>query len=190
MNPQITNLVVILGMMQVSKRIPFEDPTWLNGIRGMYILSNILIVGIYLLVAKKIKTKNDHTMLKYLEPAPPMSGEGSKPITTTVSEYDNSQLKAAFKGVLMGVGMMAVMHIYFKYTNPLLIQSIIPVKSAIESKLVQVHILGKPAIGDLKRPWKAAGFMQGLSTGAAEPSSDKKSIEEAEKSGRGGVKEE
>jgi len=45
-------------MMQVSKRIPFEDPTWLNGIRGMYILSNILIVGIYLLVAKKIKTKN------------------------------------------------------------------------------------------------------------------------------------
>jgi hypothetical protein len=156
-------------------------------------------------------------MLKYLEPAPPMSGEEPKLITTTISEYDNSQLKAAFKGVLMGVGMMAVMHIYFKYTNPLLIQStflfpkhaynvhkniplprhranippgIIPVKSAIESKLVQVHILGKPAIGDLKRPWKAAGFMQGLSTGAAEPSSDKKSIEEAEKSGRGGVKEE
>ncbi|KAF8245728.1 inorganic phosphate transport PHO88 [Wilcoxina mikolae CBS 423.85] len=189
MNPQITNLVVILGMMQVSKRIPFEDPTWLNGIRGMYILSNIIIVGIYLLVAKKIKTKNDHTTLKYLEPAPPMSGEEPKLVTTTVSEYDNSQLKAAFKGVLMGVGMMAVMHIYFKYTNPLLIQSIIPVKSAIESKLVQVHLFGKPAIGDLKRPWKAAGFMQGL-TPSSEPSSDKKSIEEAEKSGRGGVKEE
>jgi hypothetical protein len=52
-----TNLVVILGMMQVSKRIPFEDPTWLNGIRAMYILSNVLIVALYLFVAKKIKDK-------------------------------------------------------------------------------------------------------------------------------------
>jgi hypothetical protein len=49
--------VVILGMMQVSKRIPFEDPTWLNGIRGMYVFSNILIVALYLYVAKKISSK-------------------------------------------------------------------------------------------------------------------------------------
>jgi hypothetical protein len=55
-----------------------------------------------------------------------MSGEEPKLVTTTVSEYDNSQLKAAFKSVLMGIGMMGVMHIYFKYTNPLLIQSEYP----------------------------------------------------------------
>ena len=65
----------------------------------------------------------DHTTLKYQEPAPPMSGEEPKPVTTTVNEYDLSQLKASFKGVLMGLGTVAVMHIYFKYTNPLLIQS-------------------------------------------------------------------
>ena len=52
-----------------------------------------------------------------------MSGEEPKPVTTTVNEYDLSQLKASFKGVLMGVGTVAVMHLYFKYTNPLLIQS-------------------------------------------------------------------
>ncbi|KAI5819157.1 inorganic phosphate transporter Pho88 [Pyronema omphalodes] len=189
MNSQITNLVVILGMMQISKRIPFEDPTWLNGIRGMYILSNVIILGIYFLVYKNIKTKNDQTTLKYMEPAPPMSGEEPKLVTTTINEYDQSQLKQAVKGVLMGVGMMAVMHIYFKYTNPLLIQSIIPVKTAIESKLTQVHLFGKPAIGELKRPWKQAGFMQSMTQGA-ETKTDKKSIAEAEKSGRGGAKEE
>ncbi|KAI5787310.1 inorganic phosphate transporter Pho88 [Geopyxis carbonaria] len=188
MNPQITNLVVILGMMQVSKKIPFEDPTWLNGIRAMYILSNVIIISLYLYVSKTIKSKNDHTTLKYVEPAQPMSGEEPKLVTTTVSEYDNTQLKAAFKSVLMGVGMMGVMHIYFKYTNPLLIQSIIPVKGAIESKLVQIHVFGKPATGDLKRPWKAAGMMGGM--GGGEIKTDKKSIEEAEKTGRGGVKEE
>lgn len=60
-----------------------------------------------------------------------------------------------------------------------------PIKSAFESKLVQVHVFGKAASGDLKRPWKAAGFMAGPTV-----SDDKKSIEEKEKSGRGGAKEE
>jgi len=61
--------------------------------------------------------------MKYLEPAQPLSGDQPKLVTTTISAYDRDQLKAAFKSVLMGVGMMGVMHIYFKYTNPLLIQS-------------------------------------------------------------------
>ena len=56
--PNSTNLIVILGMMQVSKRIPFDDPTWLNGLRLIYILSNVVIVVIYLLVRQKIKAKN------------------------------------------------------------------------------------------------------------------------------------
>ncbi len=62
-------------------------------------------------------------------------------------------------------------------------------KTAIESKLVQIYVFGKPATGDLERPWKAAGFMQGMQ-GGGEVKTDKKSIEQAEKSGRGGAKEE
>lgn len=45
-------------MMQVSKKIPFEDPTWLNGIRGMYLLSNLIILGLYVYVGTIIKKKN------------------------------------------------------------------------------------------------------------------------------------
>ena len=90
----------------------------------------------------------------------------------------------------MGIGMMAVMHLYFKYTNPLLIQSIIPLKGAFEGNEVKIHLFGKPAIGDLKRPFKAAaGLMSGL-TGGAAPTQDKKSLEAAEKGGRGGAKDE
>lgn len=68
----------------------------------------------------------DHTTMKYLEPAAPLSGDQPKLVTTTISAYDRDQLKAAFKSVLMGVGMMGVMHFYMKYTNPLLIQSNCP----------------------------------------------------------------
>lgn len=116
------------------------------------------------------------------------SGEEPKLVTTTIQEYDNSQVSAGYKGQLIGVAMMGFMHLYLKYTNPLLIQSIIPLKGALESNIVKVHVYGKPAVGELKRPWKQAGGMMGL--GQQEVKSDKASIEAAERSGRGGAKEE
>lgn len=115
-----------------------------------------------------------------------MSGEEPKSVTTTIKEYDESQLKAALKGTLMGMGIMAVMHFKFGYTNPLFMQSIMPLKSAFENNLVKIHIFNKPATGTLKRPFKQAGFM-GMQ---GDVKTDKKSIEQAEKSGRGGAKEE
>ena len=117
------------------------------------------------------------------------SSEEGKLVTTTVHAYDVTQLKSQLRSQGMGVLMMGVMHIYFKYTNPLLIQSIIPLKGALEANLTKIHIWGQPAVGDLKRPFKAAaGFMSGLQSGPAQ--ADKKAVEAAERAGRGGVKEE
>lgn len=129
------------------------------------------------------------TVIKYVEPAPMGSNEDPKPVSTTVHAYDLQQLRALYKAQMMGVGMMAVMHLYFKYTNPLLIQSIIPLKGVFEGNLVKIHLLGQPASGDLKRPWKAAGGLMSSLQGG-EIKTDKKSIEAAERAGRGGAKEE
>lgn len=129
------------------------------------------------------------TTLKYVEPAPMGSSEEGKLVTTTIHAYDAGQLKNLMRAQLMGVGMMAVMHLYFKYTNPLLIQSIIPLKGALEQNLTKIHLFGQPAAGDLKRPFKQpAGLMAGLQGGPAQ--SDKKAVEAAERAGRGGAKEE
>lgn len=128
------------------------------------------------------------TTLKYVEPAPMGSSEEGKLVTTTVHAYDKGQLKNMVRAQMMGVAMMAVMHLYLKYTNPLLIQSIIPLKGVFEANLTKLYVYGWPATGDLKRPFKAsAGFMSSL---AGEVQSDKKSVEAAERAGRGGVKEE
>lgn len=189
LSPQITNLIIILGMMQVAKKIPFDDPNVLNLCRATYVLSNLIIVGIYIYIKTVVDKKKDMTTLKYVEPAPMGSSEEGKLVTTTIHAYDISQLKTMMRSQLMGAAMMAVMHLYFKYTNPLLIQSIIPLKGALEANLTKIHLFGKPAAGDLKRPFKqAAGFMSGLQGGAVQ--SDKKAVEAAEKAGRGGVKEE
>lgn len=52
-----TNVVIILGMMQVSKKVPFEDPNVLNAVRGLYILSNLIIMGIYYYIKLQIDKK-------------------------------------------------------------------------------------------------------------------------------------
>lgn len=55
--PSRTNIVIMLVMMQVSKRVPFEDPNVLNMVRGLYLFSNIIILGLYLVIQSKIQKK-------------------------------------------------------------------------------------------------------------------------------------
>jgi hypothetical protein len=44
--------------MQISKKIPFDDPNVLNGVRALYVISNIIIAGIYFYVQQQINKKN------------------------------------------------------------------------------------------------------------------------------------
>lgn len=191
MNPAITNLAITLIMMQVSKKVPFEDENVLLGVRAMYVLSNIIIISIYLYTKTIINKKNDLTAMKYVEPASPLGGQTEeKLVETTVKAYDLAQVDSAIKGMFTGIAMMGFMHIYMKYTNPLLIQSILPVKSALESNIVKIHLFGQPASGDLKRPFKVANMFAGLTGQEEEPVTEKKPVEEAEKTGTAGIKEE
>jgi len=57
LSPQITNLLIILFFMQASKKIPFEDPTVLTGVRILYVVSNVLIFGVYFYCQQKINAK-------------------------------------------------------------------------------------------------------------------------------------
>jgi len=54
--------------------------------------------------------------------------------------------------------MMLVMHFYFKFTQPLFIQSLMAIKTLYDSKIISIHLLGKKAEGDLARPFKIASM--------------------------------
>lgn len=188
MNPVITNLGVMLVMMQVSRRLDMEDEFTVKCIRIAYIVSNLIIFGLYMYTRTIINKKRDLTTLKYMEqPSAFAADSEGKLITTTVHQYDLDQVNAAMKSALQGVGMMAFMHLYMKYTNPLIMQSVMPLKSAVEQKIVQIHLFNKPSTGDLKRPFKAPSMFGDLAGGAA---TDKKTVEAAETAGKGGIKEE
>ncbi|SGZ49978.1 CIC11C00000003413, partial [Sungouiella intermedia] len=191
MNPAVTNLGLMLIMMQVSRRLDLEDPTILLYVRIGYAACQLIVFGVCMYVKFKINQKNDLTTLKYVEPANPMSGQTEpKAVVTTVKEYDLKQIDSQIKGIFTSLAMMGFMHLYMKYTNPLVMQSISSVKSALETNIVKIHLFGQPASGDLKRPFKAApGLLQALQGASAEVKTDKASIDAAEVSGAGGIKE-
>lgn len=88
------------------------------------------------------------------------------------------EVEKAMRGVYIGIAMMVFLHGYMKcvnchvgclsakclgsrYTQPLFIQSLMGLKNLYDSKLVSLYIMGKPAEGDLKRPFKGAGGLMG-----------------------------
>ena len=172
MSGMVANIAIILGAMQLSKRIDWEDKQILTSIRLVYLASNIVVFAILAYVYTQIQKKagvipfltcadSDQTVLKYVDSPQPFSQEQPPLITTTVQEYDTTQLKSSVKSAFIGVGMMGVMHLYFGYTQPLLVQSIMPIKNVLESKVVKVHLFKSEAVGDLKRPWKTGGLFGG-----------------------------
>lgn len=48
--------------MQASKKVPFENPAVLNGVRALYVVSNLIIAGIYLYVQNQINKKRGTNM--------------------------------------------------------------------------------------------------------------------------------
>ncbi|KAH7884878.1 inorganic phosphate transporter [Phlebopus sp. FC_14] len=177
MNAGIQNIALSLGAMQVARRIPFDDPVVLNYVRLGYIASQIIILGTYFIVSYKVKQKNDQTVLKYVDAPNPMSPDSGGLVTTTVRDYDLSETSKLLRGAYFGIAMMAFFHLYMKYTQPLFIQALMGLKNLYDAKPVAIHIIGKPAEGDLKRPFKAPS-MFGVATG---PQTDSASVSEAEK---------
>ncbi|KAF8554018.1 inorganic phosphate transporter [Imleria badia] len=177
MNAGVQNIMISLGAMQIARRIPFDDPVVLNYVRLGYVLSQIIIIGTYFFVSYKVKQKNDQTVLKYVDSPNPMSSDSGGLITTTVRDYDLSETSKLLRGAYFGVAMMAFFHIYMKYTQPLFIQALMGLKNLYDAKVVTIHVLGKPAEGDLKRPFKVASMFGP----AAGPQTDAATIAEAEK---------
>lgn len=189
-SPAVSNLAIMLIMMQVSKRLDFEDPNIVFYVRVAFLSAQAITLAIYFYVRYIIIKKNDLTTLKFVGAPNALAGETEGKLTvTTVKDYDLQQVQTAVKGVATSLAMMAVMHLYLKYTNPLVMQSISPVKSALEANIVKIHLFGKPASGDLKRPFKAASLFGGFG-GGDDVKTDKQSIEKAETAGSGGIKTE
>jgi len=177
MNAQFANLAISLGAMQLARKIPMDsDPQILLYVRIGYAVSQLICLAVYYYTSMKIKQKNDQTVLKYVEPKGPMSTEPGSLVATTFRDYDLAETSKLVRGVYMGVAMMAFLHGYMRFNPPLFIQGLMALKGLYDAKPVAIYLLGKPATGDLKRPFKAGGMFGA----AGDPATDAAAVKEAE----------
>ncbi|TFK17708.1 hypothetical protein FA15DRAFT_710527 [Coprinopsis marcescibilis] len=73
------------------------------------------------------------------------SSDDPKLVMATVRDYDLQEKSKLLRTLYMGLAMMAIMHFYFKFTQPLFIQSLIGLKSLYDAMEVAIHLLGKEA---------------------------------------------
>jgi len=96
-----------------------------------------------------------------------MGNEQTPERTVTVQEYDSIQLKEEVRKILMGAGILCLIHFKWDVLMPLILQSVMIPLSMIGSQLFEVYCLGQyekvrpfpaPAgpFGDLKEQWEKA----------------------------------
>ncbi|KAG0305056.1 hypothetical protein BGZ98_004648 [Dissophora globulifera] len=161
----IMNMAIVMGSMQITNRLDMEDAKTKQTILGVYIAAQVIVIGASYIIRRRIQAKKDTSVLKYINPPKPFSGEQAKVVTTTNMEYDLEQNTQAQKQALIGLAVMVFLHFQWGMIRPLVVQSILPVKNVLQSKIAKVHLFGKPATGDLRRPWKADSPFAALSGG-------------------------
>ena len=98
--------------------MPYDKPETLLYLRIAYVVSQLIQFGVMYFLSLKVKAKNDLTTLKYVEPKSAGSQEPGALVTTTNRDYDLAEISKQMRSTLMGVGMIAFMHLYLKYTQP------------------------------------------------------------------------
>ncbi|KAI7901378.1 inorganic phosphate transporter Pho88 [Cokeromyces recurvatus] len=156
-NPMF-NMGFLLVSMQLAKKVDWNDPNVVTYARMGYYGAQVLVVIMAYGLITLIKKKNDTTVLTYNAPQrPSMSGDSSAPqtITTTVRDYDVEQVKQFIQSTLTSIVIISVMHFQFKFTQPLLMQSIMPIKNLLTHKESLIHLWGDAPEGNLARPFVA-----------------------------------
>ncbi|KAJ1668955.1 phosphate transporter (Pho88) [Coemansia sp. RSA 1694] len=158
-------MAVIFGTMHVVKRAGLENPEYALYLRTAYAVATALMISFTFYLKSMIQRKNDTTALEYNDPAP--GSQGAPRIETTVCRYDLAEVAKLQKSSMFTIAIVAFMHFKFGYIQPLILQTLLPMLNLYKHQLFQIHILGKPAVDGLKRPWVPENPFAALTGGAA-----------------------
>jgi hypothetical protein len=57
MNPAVTQMVLSLGLMQLGKKIPFENPQVLDYVRIGYVTAQVIALGVLYFTSVKVSDR-------------------------------------------------------------------------------------------------------------------------------------
>eukprot|EP00192_Tetraselmis_astigmatica_P019590 CAMPEP_0117677100 /NCGR_PEP_ID=MMETSP0804-20121206/16561_1 /TAXON_ID=1074897 /ORGANISM="Tetraselmis astigmatica, Strain CCMP880" /LENGTH=195 /DNA_ID=CAMNT_0005486353 /DNA_START=72 /DNA_END=656 /DNA_ORIENTATION=+ len=87
----------------------------------------------------------------------------------TFKQHDIDELTKMVKQTLIGAAVVLGLFMWKGYTQPLVFQALLLPMTALDHQLFHIYILGRPATGDLERPWKEESLLSALQSRAEEP---------------------
>mmetsp|Transcript_145316 Transcript_145316/g.253606 ORF Transcript_145316/g.253606 Transcript_145316/m.253606 type:complete len:194 (-) Transcript_145316:75-656(-) len=130
-----------------------EKAGLLNHVRAAFLMAQLFCLSVALVIRYKIKNAKD-TGAKVEVPAVKQFGHEVKPaMTQQLKEYDMSKWKEMVQQIFMGGLICFGIHYQWKYVIPLVMQIVMTPMSTLDNPLSMVYLWGRPAQGNLKRPW-------------------------------------
>lgn len=161
MGIDIGEYVLPLVALYFSNQIPHDDDFVILLIRaGIGAIALGWGIGSFL-IGKTAVRKCDKTVFSYFKPKKDKKGKPipdserdiDEAVITSVMEYDLAQLKATAIKNALSLLVLALLHWAFKAITPLIVALLMAPYRFANDPLVNIHLFGRPAMGDLARPF-------------------------------------
>ena len=153
---QISGMAMVLGLAQVVKYFDLANAKNAFPIRVTYGVVQILIFLVLAYIRSCILKNKEKGTVTVTSPPKPFSDEEPKSERISIAEYDMRELNKVLQQTFMSAAILIVVHMWLKSLQPLIFQSIMPLKTLVTSNLFQIYVLKRKAEGSLERPWKEA----------------------------------
>mmetsp|Transcript_23951 Transcript_23951/g.57090 ORF Transcript_23951/g.57090 Transcript_23951/m.57090 type:complete len:169 (+) Transcript_23951:1-507(+) len=119
--------------------------------RQAFLLSISLVMLTFLFLYSRIqKSRQTHKTVKVKV----TTAGGEVEQEQTFLQHDVAELKKLVQQTLLGCLVVGGLHYWKGFVQPLVFQSLLIPLTVLDHQLFHLYILGRPATGDLERPWK------------------------------------
>lgn len=176
-------MVIIMGLN--ASGIDFKSPDIIMYARILFGVMQALCIGIYAYIGIRSKKLNDQTTITikkkpgvFAAATATANGDTNAASGTseqqTVVDYDLEQIKSQLKSALIGSAITCFIHYKWEFVPPLILQAVLNPINLFSSPLFMIHVLGKKAEGELKRPFTEENPTAGLFGGLTGNKDEKK----------------
>ena len=164
LSSQLSGMALVMGLVQVVKYYDLANAKNALPIRIIHGAVQIFILISLAYIRSCIQQNKEKGTVTVTSPPKPFSDEEPKSENISIREYDNRELNKMLQQTIMGAVILIAVHAWLKTLQPLIFQSVLPLKNLFTSNLFQIYILRRKPEGKLQRPWKEsspfADFLQ------------------------------
>jgi len=161
--PQINKIVIQIGVSalctQLLSRLEKQRTDVVPLLRMVYYGIVAFRLLLHALISWRISVRADPTKVEKPPASDPLSAllgglrGPQKQQAPTAAEYDRSELHSLARSYQVGAIFVFVMHLALKWNRTLIYSGISSIVDLFFHPLFQIHLLQRPAVGPLKRPF-------------------------------------